>query len=160
MRQFFFARESPWLTQFLDLSASELRKSARSASISKLQSLLDIALKDDSSTGTSSDNIKVTMATSGLYDWLLKVVRVSGDIDSKDVDGAKSGQEDSRKDKDDKKQMLGMFYILCQISFLKPNYIQQSTFSRSTIMSSFHCLSSSPGRQFSAISSYSDFSYT
>ncbi|KZV81099.1 hypothetical protein EXIGLDRAFT_844958 [Exidia glandulosa HHB12029] len=80
MRHFFFLCQSSFLTQFLDLAASELRKSARSASIVKLQSLLDLALKDDSNPDLFKEDIKVSMAGSGLYDWLLKVVSVSGAI--------------------------------------------------------------------------------
>ena len=74
----------------------------------KLQSLLDLALNTDAvgEDAMFREDVKVTMAASGLYDWLLKVVRVSGDLD-KDLDGTKSGHEDSKKDKDDKKQMLG-----------------------------------------------------
>lgn len=108
LKRYFFLSQSSFLTHLLDLSHSELRKSAKSASLVKLQSLLDLALNTDAlgEDAMFREDVKVTMATSGLYDWLLKVVRVSGDIDG--VDGAKgNGQEESKKDKDDKKQMLG-----------------------------------------------------
>ena len=88
----------------------------------KLQSLLDLALNTDAvgEDAMFREDVKVTMATSGLYDWLLKVVRVSGELD-KDLDGTKSVHEDSKKDKDDKKQMLGelvYFDIATGSSFL------------------------------------------
>ena len=108
LKRYFFLSQSSFLTHLLDLANSELRKSSKSASLVKLQSLLDLALNTDAlgEDAMFREDVKITMATSGLYDWLLKVVRVSGDIDSKDVDGAK-GQEESKKDKDDKKQMMG-----------------------------------------------------
>ncbi|EJD47788.1 Spc97/Spc98 [Auricularia subglabra TFB-10046 SS5] len=87
MRHFFFLCQSSFLTQFLDLAAGELRKSARSASIVKLQSLLDLALKDDSNPDLFKEDIKVSMASSGLYDWLLKVVSVSGAIGGGEGEG-------------------------------------------------------------------------
>ncbi|KAI0084948.1 Spc98 family-domain-containing protein [Irpex rosettiformis] len=109
LKRYFFLSQSSFLTHLLDLSHSELRKSSKSASLVKLQSLLDLALNTDAvgEDAMFREDVKVTMATSGLYDWLLKVVRVSGDLD-KDLDGTKSGHEDSKKDKDDKKQMLAI----------------------------------------------------
>lgn len=109
LKRYFFLSQSSFLTHLLDLAHSELRKSSKSASLVKLQSLLDLALNTDAvgEDAMFREDVKITMATSGLYDWLLKVVRVSGDIDSKDVDAKGGAQEDSKKDKDDKKQMLG-----------------------------------------------------
>ncbi|KAI0338339.1 hypothetical protein BDW22DRAFT_1460019 [Trametopsis cervina] len=110
LKRYFFLSQSSFLTHFLDLSHSELRKSPRSASLVKLQSLLDLALNTDAvgEDAMFREDVKVTMATSGLYDWLLKVVRVTGDLDMKDLDNAQSTQEEPKKDKDDKKQMLAI----------------------------------------------------
>ncbi|KAI0777978.1 Spc98 family-domain-containing protein [Irpex lacteus] len=110
LKRYFFLSQSSFLTHLLDLSHSELKKTAKSASLVKLQSLLDLALNTDAvgEDAMFREDVKVTMATSGLYDWLLKVVRVSGDLDGKDLDGAKSGHEDSKKDKDDKKQPIAI----------------------------------------------------
>ena len=75
----------------------------------KLQSLLDLALNTDAQGEDAMfrDDVKVTMATSGLYDWLLKVLKVSGAIGSEDGEAANL-YEESKKDKTDKKsQMLG-----------------------------------------------------
>ena len=82
MRHFFFLCQSSFLTQFLDLASSELRKSARSANLTKLQSLLDLAIRDDGNPELCREDIRVSMSTSGLYEWLLKVVSVSGALDS------------------------------------------------------------------------------
>jgi gamma-tubulin complex component 2 len=95
----------------LDLSHAELRKSAKSASIVKLQSLLDLALNTDShgEDALFREDVKVTMATSGLYEWLLNVVNVSGVIGGEDGD-PEAQQEEQKKEKDDKKPILGLSY--------------------------------------------------
>lgn len=116
LKRYFFLSQSSFLTHLLDLSHSELRKSARSASIVKLQSLLDLALNTDvqGEDAMFREDVKVTMASSGLYEWLLNVVNVSGEIDEgSGADGHGHTHEESKKDKDDKKQILGIsiFYI-------------------------------------------------
>lgn len=137
LKHFFFLAHSSYLTHFLDLAGSELRKSARGASLVKLQSLLELAMggeggavvhreeeKDDSvevRAGAVAEmgKVRVTMAQSGLYEWLLKVVSVSGVIGSGKEDGnansiaddaASSHAQEDRKDKDDKKDK-GMLAI-------------------------------------------------
>lgn len=108
--------QSSFLTHLLDLAGSEMRKSSKSASIVKLQSLLDLALNTDAQGEDAMfrDDVKVTMATSGLYDWLLKVLKVSGAIGGEDGEGGTAHlYEESKKDKTDKKQqMLGK--LSCQ----------------------------------------------
>jgi gamma-tubulin complex component 2 len=122
LKHYFFLSQSSFLTHLLDLSHTELRKSAKSASIVKLQSLLDLALNSD---GGGEDmfreDVKVTMAGSGLYEWLLKVVSVSGVIGGED--GETNGDtvhDESKKDKekDDKKQMLGKNTHSCDVLHL------------------------------------------
>jgi Gamma tubulin complex component C-terminal len=112
LKRYFFLSQSSFLTHMLDLSHTELRKSAKSASIIKLQSLLDLALNTDAHGEDLlfREDVKVTMAGSGLYDWLLKVISVSGVIGEEGGPGD-AGMEESKKekekDKDDKKPMLG-----------------------------------------------------
>lgn len=93
MKHFFFLDQSEFLTNFLDLAGSELRKPAKSASIVKLQSLLDLAVRNPASSSSSDpykDDLKVTMQSQGLYDWLLKVVGRSGEgVAEDDKDAAK-----------------------------------------------------------------------
>src|SRR5271154_4260818 len=76
LKRYFFLSQSFFLTHFLDLSHTELRKFGKSASIVKLQSLLDLALNTDAHGEDMlfREDVKVTMAGSGLYEWLLKVV--------------------------------------------------------------------------------------
>ena len=102
--------QSSFLTHLLDLAGSEMRKSSKSASIVKLQSLLDLALNTDAQGEDAMfrDDVKVTMATNGLYDWLLKVLKVNGTIGGEEGEAAQL-YEENKKDKSDKKQqMLGM----------------------------------------------------
>ncbi|KAG9084908.1 hypothetical protein FS749_004838 [Ceratobasidium sp. UAMH 11750] len=126
LKYYFFLPRSSFLTHFLDLAHLELRKPPKSANLVKLQSLLELAisgpeepvgfgsaavvagvggnasgLSGGSTIETPSfrEDVKVSMASSGLYEWLLKVVSVSGAID----DGGGAGGDDqfaaSRKGK-------------------------------------------------------------
>jgi gamma-tubulin complex component 2 len=112
LKRYFFMSQSSFLTHLLDLAGNEMRKSSKSASIVKLQSLLDLALSTDAhgEDAMFREDVKVTMATTGLYDWLLKVLKVNGTIGGEEGEGG-AGQlyEESKKDKNDKKQqMLGL----------------------------------------------------
>ncbi|KAH7338345.1 gamma-tubulin complex component protein [Rhizoctonia solani] len=118
LKYYFFLPRSSFLTHFLDLAHLELRKPPKSVNLVKLQSLLDLAISGPeeptnfgsaavvsgmgeagpSSSATEStadtpsfrEDVKISMASTGLYEWLLKVVSVSGAID--DAGGA--GNED------------------------------------------------------------------
>ncbi|CCM01248.1 uncharacterized protein FIBRA_03297 [Fibroporia radiculosa] len=111
LKRFFFLSQSSFLTHLLDLSHTELRKSAKSASLVKLQSLLDLALNTDTQGEDAMfrEDLRVIMAGSGLYEWLLKVVSVNGIIAGEDGEGADAYEEQKKeKEKDDKKQILAI----------------------------------------------------
>ncbi|TFK37007.1 Spc98 family-domain-containing protein [Crucibulum laeve] len=113
LKRYFFLSQSFFLTHFLDLSSNELRKASRSASIVKLQSLLDLVLNTDAHGEDTlyREDVKVTLADSVLYEFLLKVVSVSGVIGGEEVEGeGGSVQEEPKKEKgkDDKKSMLAI----------------------------------------------------
>ena len=111
LKRYFFLSQSSFLTHLLDLAHTELKKPAKSASIVKLQSLLDLALTSEDA--PFREDVKVSVAGTGLYEWLLKVISVSGVIGGDDGEGMPdgAGQEDAKKDrekdKDEKKPMLG-----------------------------------------------------
>ncbi|BEI84976.1 hypothetical protein CcaverHIS002_0503770 [Cutaneotrichosporon cavernicola] len=90
LKHYFFADQSDFLTNFLDLASGDLtRKAAKSVSIVKLQSLLDLAVRNPASSSSNDpykDNLKVTMASQGLYDWLLKIVSHQGSSAEGDLD--------------------------------------------------------------------------
>jgi gamma-tubulin complex component 2 len=113
--------QSSFLTHLLDLAHTELRKAAKSASIVKLQSLLDLALNTDVSGEDLlfREDVKVILAESGVYDFLLKIVSVNGVIGGEegDAEGGHVHEEhkkEKEKEKDEKKPMLGdpfRFYV-------------------------------------------------
>ncbi|KAJ7063541.1 gamma-tubulin complex, DGRIP84/SPC97 component [Mycena amicta] len=109
LKRYFFLSQSSFLTHMLDLAHTELRKTAKSASIVKLQSLLDLALNADTQGEDTlfREDVKVTMATSGLYEWLLNVVNVSGVIGGEERE-PEAHYEEQKKEKDDKKPMLAI----------------------------------------------------
>jgi gamma-tubulin complex component 2 len=109
LKRYFFLSSSSFLTHLLDLAPNELRKSSKSVSLVKLQSLLELALSGEDA--QFREAVSVTMAGSGLYEWLLKVVSVSGVIGGEDaVDGAGMEMQEEpkeRKDKDKEKSLMG-----------------------------------------------------
>jgi gamma-tubulin complex component 2 len=92
------------LTNFLDLASSDLtRKAAKSVSIVKLQSLLDLAVRNPASSSSNDpykDNLKVTMASQGLYDWLLKIVTHHATTEDGELDFAMGDMERTEPIKD------------------------------------------------------------
>ena len=112
LKHYFFLSQSAFLTTFLDAAHNELRKPPRSANKSRLQSLLDVSLNGEncprfSDKGDSSkeeetyrEDVKVDMASTGLYEWLMKIVSVSGVIG--DESSGARGDKDKDKEKDEK----------------------------------------------------------
>jgi gamma-tubulin complex component 2 len=101
-----------------------LKKPAKGASIVKLQSLLDLALTGEDA--AFREDVRVTIASSGLYEWLLKVISVSGVIGGEEGEGVpdEEAKKDREKEKDDKKPMLGTisFWRYCRpLPLLIPN---------------------------------------
>ncbi|KAL4063463.1 Spc98 family-domain-containing protein [Scleroderma citrinum] len=112
LKHYFFLSQASFLTHLLDLAHTELKKPAKSASIVKLQSLLDLALSSEDA--SFREDVKVTMANTGLYEWLLKVISVSGVIGGEEGEGNpdtaahEESKKDRDKDKEDKKGILGI----------------------------------------------------
>ncbi|RPB26023.1 hypothetical protein L211DRAFT_856594 [Terfezia boudieri ATCC MYA-4762] len=105
LKHYFFLDRSDFFTYFLDLGQSELRKAARDVNVSKLQSLLELALRQPGSVAASDpfkEDVKVTMNDITLNKWLMRVVNVSGLVDEGSgvfMDEAKTSTT-SEKDKD------------------------------------------------------------
>ena len=110
VKHFFFLDQSDFLTNFLDVAASELRKPAKSASLVKLQSLLDLAVRNPSSSSSYDpfkDDLKVTMQSQGLYDWLYKIVsRTGGLTEDGELDFAMDEREDEGGKRPEKEKTL------------------------------------------------------
>jgi gamma-tubulin complex component 2 len=105
MKHWFFLDQSDFLTNFLDLAAIELRKPAKSASIVKLQSLLDLAVRNPSSSSSNDpykDELKVTMQSQGLYEWLMKIVSRTGSAHDGELDLVMDGEDEGRRSEKEK----------------------------------------------------------
>lgn len=81
----------------------------------KLQSLLDLAVRNPSSSSSNDpykDDLKITMFSQGLYDWLMKIVSKTastsenGELDF-GMDERDDGGHHKRSDKDKDRVLLG-----------------------------------------------------
>lgn len=103
LRHYFFLNRSDFFTYFLDLGQVELQKPARHANVSKLQSLLELALRQPGSVAASDpfkEDVKVTMNDITLTKWLMRVVNVSGVVDESSGVFADDKSTTSEKEKD------------------------------------------------------------
>jgi gamma-tubulin complex component 2 len=81
LKHYFFLDQSDFFTYFLELGTSELRKPSREVNIGKLQSLLDIVLRQPGSVAADDpykEDVKVIMNENSLTEWLMKIVNVTG----------------------------------------------------------------------------------
>lgn len=81
LKHYFFLDRSDFFSYFLELGASELSKKANTVNESKLQSLLDLVLRQPGSIAAQDpfkEDVKVRMNKVGLTKWLMQVVSVSG----------------------------------------------------------------------------------
>jgi len=77
MKHFFFLDQSEFLNQFFDNANLELKKLSSLSSMTKIQSLLYMAVSNPASASSldpHKEQLRVVMASTPLYDWLLKVV--------------------------------------------------------------------------------------
>lgn len=75
MKNYFFLSQSDFLSHFLDLASSELRKPVERVNMTKLQSLLDVVLPAHD---PFRENIRVEMNSASLIDSLTRVINISG----------------------------------------------------------------------------------
>lgn len=81
LKHYFFLDRSDFFSYFLELSAPELKKPAKNVNVGKLQSLLDLVLRQPGSVAASDpfkEDVKVQMNEVSLTKWLIRVVSVSG----------------------------------------------------------------------------------
>jgi len=87
LKHYFFLDRSDFFSYFLELAASELKKPAKMVNVSKLQSLLDLVLRQPGSVAAQDpfkEDVKVQMNETTLTQWLMRVVNVEG-IDQEDA---------------------------------------------------------------------------
>lgn len=81
LKHYFFLDRSDFFSYFLELGASELKKRAEHVNVGKLQSLLDIIVRQPGSIAAEDpykEDIKVQIIETGLTNWLMKIVTVTG----------------------------------------------------------------------------------
>lgn len=110
LKHYFFLDRSDFFSYFLELSASELRKPAKNVNESKLQSLLDLVLRQPGSIAAQDpfkEDVKVRMNKIGLTKWLMQVVSVSG-IDQDNPEAAiEKYQAPPTQSAEDDKDIIG-----------------------------------------------------
>ena len=106
LKHYFFLDRSDFFSYFLELGASELRKPARVVNEGKLQSLLDIVLRQPGSVAALDpfkEDVKVRMNKIGLTKWLMQVVNVSG----VNQDGPDAEKQQMSAHADEDKDIIG-----------------------------------------------------
>jgi gamma-tubulin complex component 2 len=81
LKHYFFLDRSDFFTYFLDMGTPDLRKPWRDVNVGKLQSLLDLAVRQPGSIAADDpykEDVKVVMNEISLTDWLMKIVNVTG----------------------------------------------------------------------------------
>ncbi|KAG2143191.1 hypothetical protein BD769DRAFT_1289961, partial [Suillus cothurnatus] len=111
----------------------ELKKSAKGVSI-VIQSLLDLALTRED--GTFRKDVRVSLASSGLYEWLLKIIRVSGMIGSEKGEGVPD--EEAKKDRDQEKHGKKPMLAMCRLMPLHSKFPLSLVISRRSYQLHLH----------------------
>ncbi|KAF8943777.1 hypothetical protein BGZ47_005073 [Haplosporangium gracile] len=81
MKRYFFLDQSDYFTHFLDLASAELKRPSKEVSLNKLQSLMDLALRNPSSVTVNDifkEDLKVDLSHLSLVDQLLRIINVGG----------------------------------------------------------------------------------
>lgn len=121
LKHYFFLDRSDFFAYFMELSASELRKPAKLVNESKLQSLLDLVLRQPGSIAASDpfkEDVKVKMNKIGLTRWLMQVVSVSG-MDQDNPDGGfEKYQTPTPQPAEDEKDIIG--FDALELDYLVP----------------------------------------
>lgn len=121
LKHYFFLDRADFFPYFLELGTSELRKPAKLVNESKLQSLLDLVLRQPGSIAAQDpfkEDVKVRMNKVGLTKWLMQVVSVSG-IDQDNPEAAfEKYQAPTSQSSDDDKDIAG--FDALELDYLVP----------------------------------------
>lgn len=167
IKEYFFIDHGDAFTHFLDLAKHELSKKRKHASESKLQSLLELAMRHPSSASANDpykDDLKVGLGGSTLTEWLVKIVNVSGAFGGEEgVDAfGSAGMQEGKKEKQqgaDKTTLQGKWQSrLCFDHGHDAESVsrQLGKLSRSITRSNSHCRSSFLAKRSCAINFSSD----
>jgi gamma-tubulin complex component 2 len=81
LKHYFFLDQSDFLTSFLDLAKAELKRPASEIPQTRLQSLMDLVLRNPSSVAAYDlfkEDVKVSMSHLRLKDQLMRILNISG----------------------------------------------------------------------------------
>ncbi|KAF2462372.1 spindle pole body component [Lineolata rhizophorae] len=81
LKHYFFLDRSDFFSYFLELGDHELQKPVKNVNVSRLQSLLEIVLRQSGSVAAEfpyKEDVKIVMNEDGLTNWLMKIVNVTG----------------------------------------------------------------------------------
>ncbi|KAG0091455.1 hypothetical protein BGZ92_000657 [Podila epicladia] len=100
MKRYFFLDQSDYFTHFLDLASGELKRPSKEVSLTKLQSLMDLVLRNPSSVTVNDifkEDLKVDMSHLSLVDQLLRIIHVGGLTQGERVDSRASNPKDKTR---------------------------------------------------------------
>ncbi|ORY93853.1 gamma-tubulin complex component protein [Syncephalastrum racemosum] len=100
LKHYFFLDQSDFLTSFLDLAKEELKQPAREIPLARLQSLMDLVLRNSSSVAAYDpfkEDLKVSMSQLKLVDELLRIINVAG-LDNLPADNTRWGSSGETPD--------------------------------------------------------------
>jgi gamma-tubulin complex component 2 len=122
LKHYFFLDRAEFFLYFLELSASELKKSHRSVNAGKLQSLLGIVLHQPGSIAEADpfkEDVTVKLNEIGLTQWLMKIVNVQG-LDQENPDSIMEQYKTPApsSSKDDEKEING--YEAIELDYAVP----------------------------------------
>ncbi|KAI9045838.1 gamma-tubulin-complex subunit SPC97 [Aspergillus affinis] len=106
LKHYFFLDRSDYFSFFLEIGGPELRRPAHAVNVPKLQSLLDLVLRQPGSIAAQDpfkEDVKVRMNKIGLTKWLMQVVSVSGI----DQDNPEAGMQVPQSHVEDDKNIIG-----------------------------------------------------
>lgn len=81
LKRYFFLDQADFLAPFLDVAKEELKKPTKDIVITRLQSLLDLTLRNPSSVAAYDpfkEDVKVGMSSLKMVDQLLRIINVAG----------------------------------------------------------------------------------
>ncbi|KAI5306208.1 hypothetical protein KEM56_001878 [Ascosphaera pollenicola] len=110
MKHYFFLDRADFFGYFMELGASELRKSAKNVNEAKLQSLLDLVLRQPGSIAAQDpfkEDVKVRMNHMSLTKWLMRVVSVSGIDQDHPESGLEKYQTSTSSSASDNQDIIG-----------------------------------------------------
>jgi len=112
LKHYFFLDRSDFFTHFLELAGSELKKSSKLVQVTRVQTMLDVTLRQPGSVAASDpfkEDVKVEMSDMALTDWLMRIVSVSGLSEDVLTSGVAWVDEAvTVKDTDEKKTITGI----------------------------------------------------